>query len=135
MKIQVLLASVGISALVVAATGCMDTVAGGKTAGVPLIRDSFTARYQRPMEQVFEASKEVVKQMGVLNNESTLYDTTNSVKTVQGKINQRTVWIRIEAVEPQLTEVAVQARTPGGGSDVDLLHEIDKQIAVKLATR
>ena len=134
MKIQVLLAIVGISALV-AATGCVDTVGGGKTAGVPLIRDTFTARYQRPMEQVFEASKEVVKQMGVLNNESTLYDQTNSVKTVQGRINQRTVWIRIEAVEPQLTEVAVQARTPGGVSDVDLLHEIDKQIAVKLATR
>jgi hypothetical protein len=28
--------------------------------------------------------------------------------------------------------VTVQTRTPGGGSDIDLAHEIEKQIALKL---
>lgn len=135
MKMKVLLAMVvGMGSLLLG-TGCVDTVSGGKTAGVPLIRDTFTARYQRPMDQVFNASKQVVKDMGILLNEGILYGQTNSVRTLQGKINQRTVWVRAEALEPQLTEVSVQARTSGGASDVDLLHEIDKQIAVKLATR
>ena len=125
---------VGLVALV-AATGCVETVGGGKTAGVPLIRDTFTGRYQRPLETVFQASKEVVKDMGVLATESTLYDQTNSVKTVQGKVNQCSIWVRVEAVDPQITEVSVQARTKGGGSDMDLAHEIEKQIGIKLATR
>jgi hypothetical protein len=29
----------------------------------------------------------------------------------------------------------VQARTKAGGSDMDLVHEIEKQIAVKLASK
>jgi hypothetical protein len=28
--------------------------------------------------------------------------------------------------------VTVQTRTPGGGSDIDLAHELEKQIALKL---
>jgi hypothetical protein len=61
-----------------------------------------------------------------------LYNSTNVVKTVEGKVNQRTVWVRIEAIDPKVTAVTVQTRTPGGGSDIDLAHEIEKQIALKL---
>ena len=72
---------------------------------------------------------------GTLVNESILHSETNQVKTVQGKVNQCSVWVRVETVSPQLTAVSVQARTKGGGSDIDLTHEIEKEIAVKLATR
>ena len=77
-------------------------------------------------------TKEVIKENGVLSNESVLYNQTNAVRTVEGKVNQRTVWVRIEAIEPKVTEVIVQTRTPGGLSDIDLAHELEKQIALKL---
>src|SRR5439155_3920323 len=112
-------------------TGCVDTVSGRKAAGFPL-KDKVEGRYERSVDQVFEAAKEVVKFNGTLVNESILHSETNTVKTVEGKVNQRSIWIRVEPVDPKVTSVAVQARTAGGGPDVDLAHEIEKQIALKL---
>jgi hypothetical protein len=120
----------GIVAFVVA--GCVDTVGGGRTAGLPLIKDRVEGRYERPLNQVFEAAKDVIKFNGTLLSETTLHTETNEVKTVEGKVNQRTVWVRVEGVDPKVTGVAVQARTPGGGADVELAHELEKQIALKL---
>jgi len=52
---------------------------------------------------------------------------------LRGKVNQRNVWIRVAAETPQVTQVTVQART-GVGGDVDLAHELEKEIALKLTT-
>jgi hypothetical protein len=79
-----------------------------------------------------QASKDVIMANGALIQESISYSPTNQVKTVEGKVNQRNVWIRVEPVEPKVTSVIVQARTPAGGSDMDLVHDIEKQIALKL---
>jgi hypothetical protein len=120
---------------VLAGAGCVSTVDERKTAGVPFIKDRVEGRYERSVDQVAQAAKQVVTSNGVLINESTLYNQanqTNTVKTVEGKVNQRTVWVRIEAVDPKVTAVTVQTRTSGGGSDIDLAHEIEKQIALKL---
>ena len=133
MKIRILLVLMAASALV-AATGCVSKVSGGSAAGVPFVRRTVMGHYQRPVDEVFEAAKQVIKANGVLAKESILHE-TNLVKTAEGKINQCDVWVRVEGVEPQLTAVSVQVRTQGGGSDVDLAHEVEKQIAVKLATR
>jgi hypothetical protein len=120
----------------VLAAGCVDTVTGGKTAGVPFIKDTIQSRYERPPDQVFDAAKQVVKEDGVLVNEGTLYGQTNAVgsvvRTVQGKVNQRTVWVRVEQLDPKITGVTVQTRTQAGTSDIDLAAELDKQIALKL---
>ncbi len=132
MKIKILLSLLG--ALVILA-GCVGTVSGRKTAGVPLVRDTVEGRYERPVNQVFEAAKDVIKSQGALANEGTLYKETNEVKTVEGQVAQRKVWIRIEAVDPKVTSVKVQARTQGGSGDVDLAHQIEKDIALKLVTR
>jgi hypothetical protein len=118
--------------VVLAGAGCVSTVDERKTAGVPFIKDRVEGRYERPVDQVAQAAKQVVTSNGVLVNESTIYNQTNAVKTVEGKVNQRTVWVRIEAVDPKITSVTVQTRTPGGGSDLDLAHEMEKQIALKL---
>ena len=112
--------------------GCVSTVDERKTAGVPFIKDSVSGRYERSVDQVATAAKQVVSSNGVLVNESVIYNQTNSLKTVEGKVNQRTVWVRIESVDPKITAVTVQTRTPGGGSDIELAHEIEKQIALKL---
>ncbi|MEY2429294.1 MAG: hypothetical protein QOJ40_2179 [Verrucomicrobiota bacterium] len=117
------------------AVGCVDTVSGRKTAGVPWIKDKVEGHYERPLNQVYEAAKDVVKFNGTLVNESILHTETNEVKTVEGKVNQRTVWVRVEATDPKVTEVQVQTRTKAGGPDIDLAHEIEKQIALKLVSR
>ena len=44
----------------------------------------------------------------------------------------RTVWVKVEPVDAGTTRVIVQARTKGGGSDLDLASDIDKQIALRL---
>ena len=113
-------------------TGCISTVNETKTGGVPFVRDTFTGQYPCPLDQVFQAAKSVVTEMGTLVNEATLYNQSNAVKTVEGRINRSRVWVRVEAVDPKITGVAVQTRTPGGGADIDLAHEVEKEIAVKL---
>ena len=129
MKINVFAILLG---LVLVGAGCVSTVDERKTAGVPFIKDRVEGRYERTVDQVANAAKAVVSSNGVLVNESVIYNQTNAVKTVEGKVNQRSVWVRIEGIDPKITAVTVQTRTPGGGSDIDLAHEIEKQIALKL---
>ena len=129
MKIMILVSLLG--ALLVG-VGCVKTVAGRNTGGVPFIKDTVEGRYERPLDEVFKAAKDVIIANGVLSNESILHGETNTVRTAEGKVNLRTVWVRVEGVEPKVTAVAVQTRTQGGGSDIDLAHEIEKQIALKL---
>ena len=121
-------------AMLFGSMGCVDTVSGRKTGGVPWIKDMVEGRYERSVEQVFKASIDVVKFNGTLLNESTLHTETNTVKTVEGKVNQRNVWVRVEPVDAKVTSVKVQTRTPGGISDIDLAHEIEKQIALQLVS-
>jgi hypothetical protein len=126
----------GLLGLALVAVGCVDTVTGRKTAAVPFVKDRITSRYERPAEQVFQATREVISYNGTLVHEGVLYGQTNAVgnvvKTVEGKVNQRAVWVRIEQLEPRVTGVSVQARTSAGGTDLELAAEIDKQIALKL---
>ena len=57
------------------------------------------------------------------------------MKTIEAKVNGRNVWVRVQAVDPKVTSVKVQVRTSGGGTDQSLTQELQKQIAIKLATR
>jgi hypothetical protein len=111
---------------------CVSTVNERTSPGFPFVKDKVEGRYERSVDQVFEASKQVLKTNGVLVREGVLYNQTNQVKTVEGKVNQRNVWVRIEEIDPKVTAVIVQARTAGGGADLDLAHELEKQIALKL---
>jgi hypothetical protein len=112
--------------------GCVSTVNERTSAGMPFVKDRVEGRYERSVDQVFNASKQVISANGVLVREGVIYNQTNEVKTVEGKVNQRNVWVRIEGVEPKVTAVIVQTRTSGGGADLDLAHELEKQIALKL---
>lgn len=132
MKTKFFAALLGVSCATSLLTGCVNTVSGSKTGGVPFVNDKFEGHYERPLEAVFEAAKKVVAENGVVTKESTLLNETNLVKTVEGKVNQRNVWVRIEALDPKVTGVAVQARTKGGAADQGLAHELEKQIALKL---
>jgi hypothetical protein len=116
-------------------TGCVRTVSGSRTAGVPFVKDTVEGRYERSVDEVFNAAKDVIAKNGVLNTESILHGETNKVKTVVGKVNQRTVYVRVESATPKITAVAVQTRNQNGAADVDLAHEIEKQIALRLVVR
>jgi outer membrane murein-binding lipoprotein Lpp len=132
-------AVIAVASLAIVVAGCVSTVAGNKVPAVPLGSDKIEARYERPMEQVFQAAMDVVKFNGTLVHDSTLYNQTNYVdniaKVVEGKVNQRTVWVRVGQENPKITSVVVQARTSGGTADKDLAAMIDKQIALKLASK
>ena len=132
MKMKILLVLGGVVASL-PFIGCVDTVTDKKTTWVPA-KDIIEGRYERSVDQVHAAALEVIKFDGTLVNESIIHSETNLVKTVEGRINQRNVWVRVEQVDPKVTSVKVQTRTPAGGTDIDLAHQVEKEIALKLVS-
>ncbi|MDA7916038.1 hypothetical protein N9B94_02255 [Verrucomicrobia bacterium] len=112
--------------LVALSAGCYRTVDGHVKAGIPLKKDKITSRYERPLNDVYEAAKEVLAFNGTLRRA----DTINN--TIEAKIDTRTVRVKVVEEDPSLSLMIVQVRTKGGGSDIDLASEIDKQIALQL---
>ena len=96
-------------------------------AGVPFVKDQFEGRYQRPVATIFSAARQVLELNGTLTAENRI---TNSL---EAKVDNRTVMVRVDEVEPGVSRVIVAARKKGGRADLDLASEIEKQIALKLA--
>jgi hypothetical protein len=130
MRTKIFLGLLGVIALSVA--GCVGTASGGKTGAVPFMKDKVEALYQRPSDEVFTAAKAVIKEMGVLTNEGILHEETNHIKHAEGRINERKVWVRVEAASAGTTALTVQARTVAGAGDIELAAQVDKNIALKL---
>ena len=97
-------------------------------AGVPFVKDSFEGRYQRPVATIVTAARQVLELNGTLTSENRI---TN---TMEAKVDNRTVIVRVDEVEPGVSRVIVAARKKSGGADLDLASEIEKQIALKLAS-
>lgn len=117
------------------AAGCVNTVTGQRTMGVPFVTDKVESRYNVSADRVFDAAKRVVREDGTLTHEGSFYGQTNSVNavmTIQGKVNERTVWVAVAQEDPKVSSVTVQTRTQAGATDMDLAHQIDKQILEKL---
>lgn len=112
--------------ILVVMAGCYSTVEGHKRAGVPFVKDTIEGQYERPHAQVFSAARKVLEYNGTLRAENAV------TKAFEAKVDTRTVWVRVEEIEPNLTRVLVQARTKGGTGDIDLAAEIEKQIALQL---
>ncbi len=118
---------------VIIVTGCVSTVSGTHSPAITWSKDKVEGRYQRSVDQVYQASVAVIQNNGVLITEYIPHDTTNTVRSLQGKVNEKNVWISVAAVDPTITQVTVQARSTMGVSDVDLSHELEKEIALQLA--
>ncbi len=112
--------------LVAILAGCVRTVDGRSRSGVPFAKDTIEGRYERPVNQIFEAAKKVLSFNGKLTSENTIRN------SLEAQIDTRTVWVAVEEVEPKTSRVRVQARRKGGGGDVYLAAEIEKQIALQL---
>jgi hypothetical protein len=132
MKTKMLVVLLGSLVLV---AGCVGTVNDRSTAAVPFVKDKFEGRYARTPEQVYAAAEEVLKANGVIERESVLNPGANQVRTIEAKMNGRRIWVRVEPVDTKVSSVVVQVRTSGGGADLELTQELQKQIAVTLATR
>jgi hypothetical protein len=120
-------------AIAVAVTGCISTVSGTHTAAMPFVKDRVVGRYERTVDQVYQASVTVIQNNGVLVTEYIPHDSTNTVRSLQGRVNQGNVWIRVEGIDPKITEVTVQARKSDGGGAIEVAHQLEKEIALQLA--
>ena len=129
MKTSFLVILLGVAVL---AAGCITTVDNQRVAAIPFVKDKISGQYQRPLDQVFDAAKAVIQFNGTLLSSSTLYGETNLVKAVSGRVRQCSVWVRVEQTDPTITSVTVEARRSGGGANIDLAAELEKQIALKL---
>jgi hypothetical protein len=116
-----------LSALAVLGSGCVGTIDGGTKAGVPFVKDTLESKYERPVAQIISAAKVVLDRNGKLTGDNTVNN------TLVGRVDTRTVWIRVTELDNQVSQVITQVRTRGGRSDIDLASEIDKQIALQLA--
>ena len=132
MKTKFLAALFGVALV---AVGCVSTVGENKTGGVPLVSDRIQAKYPRSVDQVFTAARLVMSQKGTVSSETNLLGQTNAVRVLQGKVNQRSVWMRVEGAGSGITALTIQVRTSGGGTDKALAHQLDKDIAVNLAAQ
>jgi len=119
--------------MVIIATGCISTVSGTHSPAITWSKDKVEGRYQRSVDQVYQASVAVIQANGVLITEYIPHDTTNTVRSLQGKVNEKNVWVSVAAVDPTITQVTVQTRSTMGVSDIDLSHELEKEIALQLA--
>lgn len=113
--------------------GCVHTVSDTSTFALSPGRDEVSGRYQRPMEQVYQASVSVVSRDGVLTREYVPHEYTNETRQLEGRVSDRKVFVRVQQIDPQVSQVDVEARTKMGGTDIDLVHELEKEIALELA--
>ena len=131
MKIKILGVLAG---AVIAATGCVQTVSDTHAFAVSYGRDSVAGRYNRPFDEVYQAAVTVIKNDGALATEYVPHVYSNTVRSVEGRVNDRKVWIRVEQIDPKVSQVDVEARTKWGRVDIDLVHQLEKEVALELAS-
>jgi hypothetical protein len=118
----------------IVATGCVQTVSDTSTFAVSFNRDSVAGRYNRSCDEVYQAAYKVIQTDGALVREYIPHETTNAVRSVEGRVNNHKVWVRVEEIDPKVSQVDVEARTSGGMTDIDLAHQLEKEIALELAS-
>jgi outer membrane lipopolysaccharide assembly protein LptE/RlpB len=121
-----LLGVFSLAAALVLTSGCINTLDGRYRMAVPFRKDKIVSRYERSVDQVFEAAKKTLSENGILVSENTI------AHTLVAKVDTRTVWVSVDQVEPTVSEIVTQVRTKMGGVDIDLASEIDKQTALHL---
>ncbi|HEU0011643.1 MAG TPA: hypothetical protein VFT34_17640 [Verrucomicrobiae bacterium] len=109
-------------------SGCVDTVDGRHRAGMPFQQDRAEGRYPRPVADLWAAAKDVIKYHGRINSEDV------ERQSLQGNVDDRHVWISVDAIDDKLSRVIVQARTKGGFADMQMAAYLEKEIAVRLAS-
>jgi len=119
--------------MVILTGGCVKTVSDTHAPAVWFGRDRVEGRYERSIDQVYRAAFTVVGNNGVVVTEYIPHDTSSNVRSLQGKVDQCNVWVRVSSEDdPKVTSIVVEARTKFGNSNIDLAHELEKEIALQL---
>jgi hypothetical protein len=117
-----------VSTLALVVTGCVSTIDGRKEAANPLVKDRIVRVYERPTIECWAAAKDVLAVNGTVFSEDLMQS------TVSARVDTRTVRVKVEEMDKKMTRLTVQVRTRFGNSDLDLAGELDKQIALQLAS-
>ena len=128
-----LFASVALAGAAALATGCVHTVSDTHSFASTWGQDDVSGRYNRSVDQVYQAAVGVISTDGALVTEYIPHDNTNSVRSLEGRVNDCKVWMRVSSVDAGLSQIDVESRTKWGVSDVDLSHQLEKEVALKLA--
>ena len=119
-------AGLSLLGLVLLSAGCVATQDGHTAPAVWFGKDEFVSKYDRPLPKVMAAAREVMKRDGILTADNSINHSINA------KINERAVFLRCRETDPRVTEVFLQVRTKFGGTDLELTHKLDKEIAIQL---
>jgi len=122
------LLALGVCGLALALAGCVSTLDGRHTAAVPLVSDTVEARYERPLDDVWTAAIDTLTYNGIIKVANI---TTHTLEAV---VNTRHVWLHLDPLPPNMTRLVVQVRTKLGGADKGLASDLDKQVAIRLAS-
>lgn len=123
---NLILTSLVAAFLALVSTGCVRTVDGNLKAGVPLTKDTVTGRYERSVGDLLTAAKDVIVANGVIVSNDSV------ANSLVGKVDTKTVYVRVKSVDAVVSEIQVQVRTARGGGDIYLAAELEKQVALKL---
>ena len=120
--------------LLLATAGCVSTLDDSHTPAVWFGRDKFDEHFPRSVDQVYTAATIVVNRDGALLSEYIPHDTTNEVRCLKARVNNRSVWVRVESrsTSPEVTALIVQARTADDTGDAVLANQLDTEIAIEL---
>jgi hypothetical protein len=126
-KLFVLFVLAGLAGLV---AGCVNTVDGRSETGVPFVKDKLESRYERSVPQILEAARYVLKQNGTLVADNSVNN------SIEGRVNQTSVWIKVDQIDASkpISQITVQTRTKSRVADLDLANDIDKQVALYLSS-
>jgi hypothetical protein len=108
--------------------GCVSTLDGKHEGGMPLVKDTAEGQYERPLDQVMKAARDTIAS----NGELTVVNVVGN--TLEGKVDKRRVWMKIEPVTIRVTRLSVQVRTSSGFTDMELANFLREQVAVRLAS-
>ena len=124
-----------LAGIVVVTAGCVSTVSDTHSPALTWSTDKISGRYERTLDQVYQAAVKVVNNNGKVLTEYIPHDSTNSVRALSGKVNDKNVWVRVEAVDTTtpVTQLTIQARSSMGVSDVALASELVTEVALQLA--
>ena len=118
------------------AGGCVKTESGTHTPAIWFGKDRVPGRYPRSVEEVYRAAFTVMGRNGVVVQEFIPHDTSNNVRSLYGKVGDEKVWISVQAEDdPKITSIVVEARTKWGNANIELAHELEKEIALQLQSQ
>ena len=120
-------------AAVMVATGCVSTVSDTHTFATSWNTDSVSGRYNRSPDQVYDGFQAGHSAQRCVADRIYSARHHEHVRSLEGRVNNSKVWVRVEAIDQKTTQVDVQARSSWGTTDVDLVHELEKEIALQLA--